>query len=59
MPKVSVGIRTMDNRARFLRQSITGVLRQSVEDLEVFVSDNGPTTDTAALVASFGDSRLT
>jgi glycosyltransferase involved in cell wall biosynthesis len=59
MPKVSVGVPTMGNRPHFLRQAIRSILQQTVENIEVFVSDNGPTSETFALVDSFGDLRLT
>ena len=56
-PLVSIGIPTY-NRSRLLRQAITSVLRQSVQDFEIIVSDDCSTDDTAEVVERFGDARL-
>ena len=56
-PRVTVTIPTY-NRAHLLREAIRSVLSQSVTDLELFVSDNASTDDTAAAVASFDDPRV-
>jgi hypothetical protein len=56
-PQVSVVIPTF-NRAALLRDAITSALEQSVTNIEILVSDNGSTDDTASVVASFGDPRL-
>jgi glycosyltransferase involved in cell wall biosynthesis len=55
--KVTICIPTY-NRARYVREAIQSVLDQSFSDLEVLVSDNASTDDTAAVVASFADPRL-
>lgn len=50
----------MGNRGRFLREAIASVLGQTVANIEVFVSNNGPNDETvSSLVASFDDRRLT
>ncbi len=56
-PLVSIGIPTY-NRSRLLRQAITSVLRQSVQDFEIIVSDDCSTDDTAEVVEHFGDPRI-
>jgi glycosyltransferase involved in cell wall biosynthesis len=56
-PRVSVVIPTF-NRSDLLKQAIASVLGQSLTDIEVLVSDNGSTDDTAAVVAAFDDDRL-
>ena len=53
-PRVTVVIPTC-NRAFLLPGAIESVLRQSYQDLEVVVCDDGSTDDTAARVASFGE----
>lgn len=58
MPIVTVGIPTMGDRAGYLEQAIRSVLDQTLSEIEVFVSDNGPTGASAALVATFNDPRL-
>ena len=57
MPRITVTIPTY-NRAHLLPDAIRSVLEQSVTDLEVFVSDNASTDDTASVVASFEDPRI-
>ena len=57
-PKVTVSIPTCCNRARFLGEAVESVLAQTREDIEVFVSNNGSTDESASLVASFDDPRL-
>jgi glycosyltransferase involved in cell wall biosynthesis len=55
---VTVAIPTYGNRPRFLSEAIVSVLGQTMEDIEVFVSNDGPTDEPASLVASFDDPRL-
>jgi glycosyltransferase involved in cell wall biosynthesis len=55
--KVTICIPTY-NRAQFVREAIQSVLAQSFTDLEVLVSDNASTDDTASAIASFTDSRV-
>ena len=57
-PLVTVAITTY-KRPDLLRQSLESTLRQSLQEIEVFVSDNGGDEETAAVVASFGDPRVT
>jgi glycosyltransferase involved in cell wall biosynthesis len=56
-PRVTVGIPTY-NRAEMLRASIDSVLSQPRSDVRLIVCDNASTDDTAEVVASFDDSRL-
>jgi glycosyltransferase involved in cell wall biosynthesis len=55
--KVTVGIPTR-NRSRWLRQAIESVLAQTYAEFRLVISDNASTDDTAAVVASFDDPRL-
>lgn len=54
---VTVAIPTR-NRSGFLRECLASILDQSLEDIEIWVSDNASTDDTSDVVASFGDPRL-
>src|SRR4051812_48138560 len=58
-PLVSIGIPTF-NRAESLRRSIRSALAQDHPALEVVVSDDGSTDNTAAVVAELAahDARL-
>ncbi len=57
VPKVSVIIPTY-NRSEALRDTIASVLRQSEEDLELIVVDDGSTDDTAEVVSRCSDARV-
>ena len=52
-PRVSVVIPTY-NMARFLPETIDSILRQSYQDFEVIVVDDGSTDNTREVVAQFG-----
>ncbi len=52
MPSVSVIVPTY-NRARWLPEAVTSVLRQTHAPLEVLIVDDGSTDDTEAVCASF------
>jgi glycosyltransferase involved in cell wall biosynthesis len=52
-PKFSIGIPTY-NRAHFLRESLGCALAQTADDLEIVVSDNASTDDTAEVVRGAG-----
>jgi glycosyltransferase involved in cell wall biosynthesis len=52
-PRVSVVIATY-NMARFLPEAIESILRQSFQDIEVIVVDDGSTDNTREVVAQFG-----
>lgn len=56
-PKFSVAIPVF-NRADYLRQAIASCLRQTVESLEVVVSDDCSSDDLAAVAAGFADGRV-
>jgi glycosyltransferase involved in cell wall biosynthesis len=58
MTRVTVIIPTY-NRAALLRRALRSVLDQTLTDFECIVSDNASTDDTASVVASCGDSRVT
>ncbi len=56
-PLVTVVIPT-HNRAGLLRESLASVLSQTFARIEVIVSDNASSDETADVVASFSDSSL-
>ncbi len=56
-PSFSVVIPTY-NRAELVRQAVLSVIAQTVEDVEVVVSDNQSTDDTRVVVEGFDDSRV-
>ncbi len=57
MPKFSVVIPTY-NRAAALKETIDSVLKQTFDDFEILVVDDGSTDDTKEVVASFSDQRI-
>jgi glycosyltransferase involved in cell wall biosynthesis len=52
-PRVTVVIPTF-NRAAFVVEAVDSVLRQSYQDFEVVVCDDGSTDDTAACIETYG-----
>lgn len=52
-PTVSVVIATY-NRANFLAETIDSVLKQTFQDFELIVVDDGSTDDTAKVMATYG-----
>jgi abequosyltransferase len=54
--QLSICIATM-NRAAYLRETLAGIVRQAVDDLEVVVLDGGSTDETTEVVHAF-QSRL-
>lgn len=56
-PAVSVIIPTY-NAGRFIHSTIESALRQTLDDFEIVVVDDGSTDDTLARVRSFRDRRL-
>lgn len=57
IPRVTVSIPTY-NRSGMLREALGSVLSQSLDDVEVIVSDNASTDDTPAVVAGMNDPRI-
>lgn len=55
---VSVAIPTF-RRPEMLRMTLASVLDQTLREIDVIVSDNGADEETAAVVASFDDRRVT
>jgi hypothetical protein len=56
--KVTIAIPTY-NRSELLKISLKSVLVQDYSDFQVLILDNASTDDTAAVVRSFADSRIT
>lgn len=56
-PRVSIVIPTW-NRSRLLRRALESALSQTLEDIEIVVSDNGSTDDTPEVVRDYDDPRL-
>ncbi len=54
-PLVSIGL-PVYNEARFVRQTIESLLAQDFQNIEVVISDNGSTDDTAAICRQFAES---
>src|SRR5262245_22614445 len=48
------------NDARFIREAIDGVLRQSLRDLELIIVDDGSTDDSLSIISEYArnDSRV-
>lgn len=57
-PRVTIVIPTY-NRSGWLRQSLASALEQTYPDVTVLVSDNASDDDTAEVVRSFDDDRVT
>jgi len=58
VPKLTVAVPTY-NRSGLLRLTLASILAQRRPDFRVVVFDNASTDDTAEVVRSFGDPRLT
>lgn len=57
MPKVTIGIPTL-NRVGYLRLALESALAQTYENIEIVVSNNASTDETASYLASCTDPRL-
>ena len=57
-PKVSIGIPTY-NRSSLLKKAIDSALCQTHKNLEIIVSNNASTDDTAEIFLNYSDERLT
>ncbi len=57
MPKVSVVLPTYQ-RAHLLGETVAGLLRQTLADIEVIVADDGSTDETPEVVGNFKDPRV-
>jgi glycosyltransferase involved in cell wall biosynthesis len=57
VPLVSVLLAVHDD-ARFLREAIDSVLRQTVDDIELIVIDDASTDDTPSILSAVDDRRL-
>jgi glycosyltransferase involved in cell wall biosynthesis len=58
MPKVTIGMPTF-NRAKLLKRAVEQVLSQSFQDFELIIYNDGSTDETATMVNSFNDNRIT
>ena len=56
-PLVSVVIATMD-RPEFLREALASAVGQTLQDIEIIVSDDAGEIDASAVVAEFADPRI-
>ena len=57
-PRVSV-VMPVHNGARYLRDAIASILDQTFTDFEFFIINDGSTDDTAAILRSYDDPRIT
>ncbi len=57
-PLVSIVIPAYNQRPEFLIQSIKSALSQTYQNIEIIVSDNHSTNETAEVLKTFNDSRL-
>lgn len=57
MPKVTIAIPTR-NRVGYLRLALDSAQQQTLEDIEIVVSDNRCTDGTAEMLAAMTDPRL-
>src|ERR1019366_3980250 len=53
MPKVSIVVPNY-NHARFLRRRVESVLRQTFQDFEVILLDDGSTDDSESILSQYG-----
>lgn len=57
MPKVSIILPTY-NHAYFLPQAVQSVLKQTLQDFEIIVVDDGSTDNTREVIEEYADGRL-
>jgi len=56
-PLVTIGIPTF-NRSAYLAEAVQSAVNQSYRNLEIIISDNGSTDDTAAFLSKQKDERI-
>ncbi|MCX6545098.1 MAG: glycosyltransferase [Acidobacteria bacterium] len=56
-PRVSV-LMTVHNGAPYIREAIDSIVKQTFEDWELIIVENGSTDDSPAIVASYTDPRI-
>lgn len=56
-PRISVNI-CCYNSGKFIKETLESVLRQSFEDFEIVIIDDGSQDNTKNIIESFGDSRI-
>lgn len=57
-PRVTVAIPTCCDRDEYLEQAVQSVISQTIRDIEIFVSNDGSSGATRAVVESFDDDRI-
>lgn len=57
MPKVSV-VMASYNHASFVQASLESALNQSLQDIEVLVTDDGSSDDSVEIIRAIGDARV-
>ena len=57
MPKVTV-LMPVYNAAKFLRDAVGSILKQSFSDFEFLIIDDGSTDGSQSIISSYKDSRI-
>ena len=58
MSKVSVLIPTYNTKEEWLKEAIESILKQSYQDFEIIILDDGSKTSPEEIINSFNDSRI-